>query len=72
MIDKCLVKSKKDIPNPNTGCSKTSIRFFHCLWHDFTKSCPKEEQIETPKCIEFYAKLERRKSSFAQQPETDE
>lgn len=60
---KCLadtkeaLKSKKSMPTDK--CNSAGLIFSHCVWREFTKSCPKDMQSDSKKCTNLREKLER-------------
>lgn len=63
---KCLAEAKEvtaakseTVETTEKKCSSAGLKFGHCIWREFTKSCPKEMQTDSKKCASLREKLEK-------------
>lgn len=62
VTSKCLTEVREALKNKKTEagkCNCAGLKFAHCAWREFTKSCPKELQSESKKCTGLREKLEK-------------
>lgn len=49
------VDKKEEASAPK--CNGASLKFAHCVWREFTKSCPADKQSDSKKCSALREKL---------------
>lgn len=52
------MKTEQPAGDDEKKCSMSALKLGHCLWREFTKSCPQEFQSTTPKCQKIRQSLE--------------
>lgn len=65
IITKCLQESKDATETPETEesgqkkCNPAIVKVIHCVWREAMKTCPKDLQINSPKCTKLRERLDK-------------
>lgn len=55
---KCIHEASDAKNDAPSKCKSASLKLGHCLWREYTRSCPKEFQNDSAKCTKLRSKLD--------------
>ncbi|CAD7081407.1 unnamed protein product [Hermetia illucens] len=67
IAEKCIEETKKEVEGhiakrdvtSQKACNPTSLKISQCLWREYVRACPKDLQVDSPKCNKLREKIEK-------------